>query len=542
MASLIDAIITDKLSIALKSRTAPQTPIKSVGTPKHSRKIAETSDKLMSDAVKNVSVNHAEMLKAAQNGDREAQYQIAMNYLGASGVSPIKKGDSSSWIGFYWLRKAAELGHAAAQSDMGSYLICGVALKRDPFEAEKWFRIAAEQGYVNAQFNLGMMLKDGDGVPRNYKEAAEWFKRASIEEDSEAIDEYKECLELAAQEIQKKQSDILRSALIDIKKLILDGSGKRNVLLENLKAIMLQLNGYKMVIEKSLGQELEGRKLQKAMRFAAAKILKFNEFCCVAEELIEVFLEISARLKLNFDLKSLSEDEKFCEFYYKIKKADQLKRARDFDERESKIQKEKLLAGVKPILFQAFQPQIGEKSGGYTRVVFDCVNEFRKRAESGDAEKQLALADYLMQGSKVNKLEGVKWYFAAARQGNAIAAYRLGYHFDEYSDSKSKSKYLELAEKWYLKSALHGYAIAYNNLGRLTEVYRNDLKKAAYYYEKAALMGCSAGQYNMGRLYEYGMGVELNLENAEDWYRKAIENGYKVTSEQREQFFAKRNL
>ena len=70
-----------------------------------------------------------------------------------------------------WCRKAAEHGHAKAQSNLGITYADGRGLPQSDKEAVKWYQKAAEQGHAGAQYNLGYMYDKGRGVPQSDKEA-----------------------------------------------------------------------------------------------------------------------------------------------------------------------------------------------------------------------------------------------------------------------------------------------------------------------------------------------------------------------------------
>jgi len=52
-----------------------------------------------------------------------------------------------------------------------------------------------------------------------------------------------------------------------------------------------------------------------------------------------------------------------------------------------------------------------------------------------------------------------------------------------------------------------------------------DHEMAAYWYERAALMGNMLAQHNMGNIYESGTGVPQNDSLAVNWWKKATEQG-----------------
>ncbi|MFB3151542.1 MAG: cell division protein FtsZ [Alphaproteobacteria bacterium] len=83
-------------------------------------------------------------------------------------------------------RKAADLGHAAAQNRLGRMYETGEGVETNYNEAVKWQRRAAEQGHVNAMNDLGYMYRQGWGVTQSYSEALRWFRKAAEKYDSYA--------------------------------------------------------------------------------------------------------------------------------------------------------------------------------------------------------------------------------------------------------------------------------------------------------------------------------------------------------------------
>jgi len=61
-------------------------------------------------------------------------------------------------------------------------------------------------------------------------------------------------------------------------------------------------------------------------------------------------------------------------------------------------------------------------------------------------------------------------------------------------------------------------------LGLVRKTHR-DLKKAFKWYLKAAVRGQATAQFNLGVLYQNGLGVSKNLKEAFTWYLKAAEQG-----------------
>ncbi|MCH8998368.1 MAG: cell division protein FtsZ [Proteobacteria bacterium] len=83
-------------------------------------------------------------------------------------------------------RKAADLGHPAAQNRLGWMYEKGEGVEADYGAAAKCYRSAAEQGHVNAMNDLGYMYRQGWGVTQSHAEALRWFRKAAEKYDSYA--------------------------------------------------------------------------------------------------------------------------------------------------------------------------------------------------------------------------------------------------------------------------------------------------------------------------------------------------------------------
>jgi TPR repeat protein len=74
-----------------------------------------------------------------------------------------------------WYRKAAELGHAPAQTRLGYLLDKSEANE----EAAEWYRKAADQGYGPGVHGLAELYAIGEGVPQDDARALEMFTLAA---------------------------------------------------------------------------------------------------------------------------------------------------------------------------------------------------------------------------------------------------------------------------------------------------------------------------------------------------------------------------
>jgi thiol-disulfide isomerase/thioredoxin len=115
----------------------------------------------------------AELRRAAEQGDPEAQSQLGDLYQRGNGV-PEDDAEAVAWF-----RRAAGQGYADAQFRLGFVYSNGEGVSPDEVESLGWFRRAAEQGYADAQFLLGFVYANGEGVPLDYAESLASFRRAA---------------------------------------------------------------------------------------------------------------------------------------------------------------------------------------------------------------------------------------------------------------------------------------------------------------------------------------------------------------------------
>ena len=114
----------------------------------------------------------ATLTRQAQNGDTEAQVDLAYEYY--------EQGNHAK--AFEWYTKAAHQGDAVAQFNMGVMYEFGKGVHQDDQKAVEWYTKAAQQGYAVAQFNLGVMYDNGYGVHQDDQKAVEWYTKAANQE------------------------------------------------------------------------------------------------------------------------------------------------------------------------------------------------------------------------------------------------------------------------------------------------------------------------------------------------------------------------
>ena len=65
----------------------------------------------------------------------------------------------------------------------------------------------------------------------------------------------------------------------------------------------------------------------------------------------------------------------------------------------------------------------------------------------------------------------------------------------------------------------------------MAKEWKKDFAKGVEWLTKAALQGNAPAQYNLGRMYQWGKGVEKDLQQARFWFQKAIDNGHEKAKE-----------
>lgn len=118
---------------------------------------------------------------AAEQGDAEAQFRLAMMYDDGHGVEQ----DSAEAV--KWFYKAAEQGQVEAQYNLAVMLDAGSGVEQDHTKAARWYLAAAERGYTSAQKNLAVKYGLGQGVPQSDIEAYIWSAIAAQTGDEGAV-------------------------------------------------------------------------------------------------------------------------------------------------------------------------------------------------------------------------------------------------------------------------------------------------------------------------------------------------------------------
>ncbi|MCD8285773.1 MAG: sel1 repeat family protein, partial [Clostridia bacterium] len=159
-------------------------------------------------------------VRAADAGDPDMQYEMAIHYLKGEGIEPSRETFTKAmdWLHIaanqrhpkacMFLAGAYEGGHgveqndetalvlyltaanggiADAYADAGMCYLEGRGTDEDDEEAVRCFEAGAEAGSLLCMTNLGISYHEGSGVKRNLKKAFKCFKQAADEDYPEAI-------------------------------------------------------------------------------------------------------------------------------------------------------------------------------------------------------------------------------------------------------------------------------------------------------------------------------------------------------------------
>ncbi|EKB14507.1 tetratricopeptide repeat protein [Aeromonas veronii] len=149
------------------------------------------------------------LIKAAEDGDATAQYELGYKYRRGQGVEQSdikalywyqKSAEQDNPFGqnalggmyhngwgveqdnkkaFYWFTKSAQQGLDIGQFHLGNLYLYNATTKTNDSKAVFWFRKAAKQGNSDAQCNLGWMYDQGRGVKQSYVKAVELYRKAA---------------------------------------------------------------------------------------------------------------------------------------------------------------------------------------------------------------------------------------------------------------------------------------------------------------------------------------------------------------------------
>lgn len=164
-------------------------------------------------------------------------------------------------------------------------------------------------------------------------------------------------------------------------------------------------------------------------------------------------------------------------------------------------------------------------SQNYTKAVSICMQD----AEAGNsaAQSNLSVMYSFGWGVSKNEAEALRWLRASADQRYPPAQYALS---SQYATGTGVPKDTIQALGLLTDSANQGFALAQVMLGHMYESgyeklgIEKDLGAAIKWYREAAVQ-CDACQYELWRIYYFGLGVDKDFVEAARYLKKAAEGG-----------------
>ena len=133
----------------------------------------------------------------AEQGNAEAQYNLAILYRQGKGVKQDKK------TALKWFEQSANQGLASAEYYLGHLYDNGDTVNRDSAIAVSWYKKAAEKGNPLAQSNLGVAYASGEGVKQDIIKAYVWFSLAASQGLTAALENRSLLKKEMSEELQK---------------------------------------------------------------------------------------------------------------------------------------------------------------------------------------------------------------------------------------------------------------------------------------------------------------------------------------------------
>ncbi|KAG0224719.1 hypothetical protein BGW42_004938 [Actinomortierella wolfii] len=412
--------------------------------------------------------------KAADQGNANAMSNLGWMYENGRGI------EQSDTEAVYWYRKAADLGNMWAKNNVGVMYQNGRGVEQSDEEAVKWYRLAADQGHPGAQFNLAVMYENGQGVEKDVVESAVWYQKSADQGNASAQNN----LGVKYQNGVGVEKDDVKAAELYRKSA---EQGHKNAQF-NLGSL------YK-----------SGRGVEKSDTEAAKWYRKAAEQG-----------NVDAQSNLGWMYES----------------------GRGVEKSDTEAVKWYLAAAEQGNAYGQFNLGNMYYDGrGVEQDDKEAVHWYRMAAEQGDsfAQNNLAWMYDLGRGVEQDDAKAMEWCIKSAKQGCKEAQCGLGISYAiglevEQDDEKAIDWFRKAVEQDDPDAKLHIKSIE----SRRQQPKDEALEGFAWYHH-ASEKGDAAASYNLGMLYEKGIGVEKDIARAAECFGKAFEQGH-TSGKERQQY------
>ncbi len=377
----------------------------------------------------------------ADRGDKEAQFALGRIYQEGSGVAQSLQNAEK----FY--RKAAEQGHANAQSNLAIVLL---NTQRGE-EGVTWLKKAAKGGASRAMVLLGNLLLTGTGMTKNAEEAKKWLDQAAEQGDADAY----ESLSLMHDTGEGAKKDPAKALEM------LEKAAKRNSVKALLKLALKHLNGE--------GTAKDGKKAVELLTQAA-------------------------------DLGS-TEAQTALGTMFETGEGVEKKPAEAVTWYTRASEKGDPTAALKLGVIYSEGAEGVEKND---KKAMEC---FQRAADRGQTVAMFNVGTYYEKGrgAAVNAVEALKWHLKSAMGGLGLAQREIGLR---YREGRAVSKDSVAAMSWLSRAAASGDAAGALILADMLLTGEGgttpDLKNAIAILTRTAELGIPAAQVRLAEVYASG--------------------------------------
>ncbi|MBO7598522.1 MAG: SEL1-like repeat protein [Bacteroidales bacterium] len=417
----------------------------------------------------------------------------------------------------------------------------GLGVAQDYSKAAKWYQKSSEQGNSIAQCTLGRLYENGLGVPKDYFKAATYYIMASEQGDTAAkssLDRLSNGV-MSADDMYQIGCNYYNNKEYSSAMEWFDKAVKNNLITKN-RLGACQYYKAKMYEEGGYGVE---RNLDEAHSlYVVANLNGYANLQSDIQRLQPYVDSIRAVQKAHQDKITV---DSIANILSKTNNAKELVKIGAFCE-DRQFYKQAFSAVLKAAQMNNTTAMI--TLGNYYRNGIgtdinpaDAFVWYKKAGNLGNSDAQVLTGDCYFDGigTTQNYKNAVVWYQQAANKGNMYAQFKLGECYENGCGVQNNKK---TATNWYMKSADQGYSAAIAALDMLRnnssmtveDMFQRGLalyeleeySEAVQWFEKAAIRGHSASQYQLGRCFYKGIGVTQNYQTAVSWWQKSADQGY----------------
>jgi TPR repeat protein len=145
---------------------------------------AKNSQQKMASETLSEAAKNSTRLKAAENGDARAQFELGQSLLQSFSDNPDEMA-----IAVRWLSKSADQGNTNAMVALGRLSKVGLGVLQSYEQSLEWMKAAAHQGNSDGMLELGRLYREGIAVPKDIVQAYIWLNRSAAKHNRIAAHE-----------------------------------------------------------------------------------------------------------------------------------------------------------------------------------------------------------------------------------------------------------------------------------------------------------------------------------------------------------------